>query len=166
MRMHLIPKSVLLTFLFGAAVSAAASSEAPRSATTLLSVSPDMSVIYGTALDANSTPLSDAHVQVRNLQTRKVEQRSTTNSAGEFVFLVSPDMPYVVELAGAPGHIVAVGDVVLPRAGEIAGSVLVVPARVATGGLFRSSMGAVVSAVAGAGVTLLPSIAPPLSPEK
>ena len=164
--MQSIFKCAFLAALLTVTVTAAAPAEPPRSVTTLLSDNPDKSVIYGTALDANASPLVHARVQLRNLQTRKIEQTGTTNAKGEFTFVVLPDMPYVVELVDAPGQIIAVGDVLLPSVGEIAGSVLMVPARIQPAGLFRSTMGAVVSAVAGAGVVLLPSVAPPLSPEK
>jgi len=71
---------------------------------------------------------------------------------------VLPDVPYVVELSDGPGRVLAVGDVVFTRAGEAASSVVVLPPLVqgyAT--LFRSTAGAVASAAAGMGMTVLQS---------
>jgi hypothetical protein len=158
--------TLLLVLVLGSAVSAAAPAEAPRTAVEILVLNPGKSVIYGTAFDQNAEPLPSASVRLRNLQTRMVEQVSTTNLAGEFVFVALPDIPYVVELADHPGRIIAVGDVIMAPADELASSVLVVPsAGRASTDLFRSTAGALAAAAAGTGMTVV-SNAPPLSPEK
>jgi hypothetical protein len=150
--------------LFLGAVSAA---ETPRSVTTTLTVAPDKCLIYGTAVDINAVPVPDAPVRLRNLETKTVVQSGMTNQVGEFRFIAEPGFPYVVEIADRPGRVLAVGDVVVPRAGEMAGGTVVLPAPVSTAiqGLLRGSAGAVASAVAGVGLTILPT-SPPLSPEK
>jgi hypothetical protein len=163
--MHQILKSGLLAFVLSSALSAAGPAETPRTVVSALSMNPGKSVIHGMALDGNAAPLPNVQVRLRNLQTREIEQQSITNIAGEFVFVALPDIPYVVELADAPGRVVAVGDVVITRAGEAAGSVVALPSMVqGYANLFRSTAGAVASAAAGLGMTALS--APPLSPEK
>jgi hypothetical protein len=164
--MHLILKSGLGAFLLSAVLAAAGPAELPRIVADMLVVNADKCVIYGTALDLNAAPLPDARVRLRNLETRTIEQVSTTNRLGEFVFVALPDVSYVVEIADRPGRVLAVGDVILIRAGEVAGSVIVVPPPIqGYAGLFRSTAAAVASAVAGTGlVWLAPD--PPLSPEK
>ena len=164
--MKLILTSLSLAFVLSSALVAAGPAEMPRAVTATLSGNPGKSVIHGTALDMNAAPLPGAQVRLRNLQTRAIEQLATTSIAGEFVFVVLPDIPYVVELSDGPGRVLAVGDVVFTRAREAAGSVVVLPPLVqgyAT--MFRSTAGAVASAAAGMGMTVLQS-APPLSPEK
>jgi hypothetical protein len=158
-------KCGMLAFMLSAAVTAAGPAETPRSVIATLTVNPDKCVIYGTALDVNATPLPHAAVRLRNLDTKTIEQTSTTNVLGEYVFIAFPDTAYVVEIADAPGRVIAVGDVISTRAGEIAGGVVIVPAATQAAGLFRNALGTVLSAVAGTGLTVLQA-APPLSPEK
>lgn len=162
--MHWILKAGLFAFLLSTALVAAGPAETPNNVTATLLVNPDKCVIYGTAIDVNAVPLPGAPVRLRNLQTRTIEQVSTTNLAGEFVFVALPDIPYVVEVADRPGRVLAVGDVLLTGAGEIAGGVVVVPSAIQGAGLFRATAGSVASALAGMGMTFLPSAAPPLSP--
>lgn len=165
--MNLILKSGLLAFLLSAALVAAGPNETFRSVTATLLANPDKCVIYGTVLDINGVPLPSTRVRLRNLQTRTIEQVSTTNDMGEFVFVALPDIPYIVEVTDRPGRVLAVGDVIPTRAGEVAGGVVVVPPPVqGYAGLFRATAGSVASAVAATGMTLLQSPAPPLSPEK
>lgn len=165
--MHLILKSGLGAFLLSAVLAAAGQIEPPRTVAEMQVANPDKCVIYGTAVDLNAAPLPDVRVRLRNLETRTIEQVSTTNRIGEFVFVALPDVPYVVEIADRPGRVLAVGDVILIRAGEVAGSVIVVPAPIqGSAGLFRSTAGSVASAVAGTGLAWLGSPDPPLSPEK
>jgi hypothetical protein len=111
---------------------------------------------------------------LRNLQTKTVEQLARTNAAGEYSFVALPDTPYVVELVNYPGRVLAVGEVMTVQGGAAAGGMIVVPAPLSalaigagsgSGGLFNQSTGAIVSAITGAGMTVL-SAAPPLSPEK
>jgi hypothetical protein len=120
------------------------------------------SMIAGMVIDHNAVPLPAARVRLRNLETKRIEEATTTNHAGEFTFVVLPDTPYVVELADQTGRILAVGDVVTAQAGEIAGGLVQMPARLpALGGIFGDTAGSVISAVSSAGLT-----SPPLSPEK
>jgi hypothetical protein len=156
----------MLTFMLTVAVTAAGPADTPRSVTATLSVNPDKSVIYGTALDVNAAPLPHAPVRLRNLDTKTIEQTSTTNVLGEYVFVALPDTSYVVEIADAPGRVIAVGDVISTRAGEITGGVVIVPPAAQAAGLFRNTLGTVLSAIAGTGLTVLQAVAPPISPEK
>jgi hypothetical protein len=165
--MHQIVKTSVMALLLSSALVAAGPVEIPRTIAATLSVNPGKSVIHGIALDTNAAPLRAIQVRLRNLETRAIEQVSTTNAAGEFVFVALPDIPYVVEIADTPGRVLAVGDVILTRPGEVAGSIIVVaPSLEGYANLFRSTAGAVASAAAGTGMTLLQSSTPPLSPEK
>jgi hypothetical protein len=129
------------------------------------------SMIHGTAVDINGKPLVNAFVRLRNLQTNRVEQVSTANQRGEFSFVAQPGIPYVVEIADDAGQIIAVGDVVVVQAGEVAGAVVALPMRRPPAGVFGETAGSVVSAAAGTGLTALQSIVtepqpPPASPER
>lgn len=127
------------------------------------------SVIHGTAIDSNSSPLPNASVRLRNLHTNQVEQTSTANQVGEFSFAAQPEIPYVVEITDQAGHIIAVGDVVVAQAGAVAGTLVAVPTRLpALAGGFSQTAGSVLSAATSTGITVFQSIAqlPPASPER
>jgi hypothetical protein len=125
------------------------------------------SVIAGTVIDQNALPLPNAHVRLRNLQTKDLEGDATTNARGEFVFVVKPEVPYVVELVDRSGQIVAVGDVVVARAGEVAGTLLKAPARIpGISDLFGDTASMIFSAVSGLAITAFDQDQPPVSPEK
>lgn len=124
------------------------------------------SVISGTALDSKSNPLPNAALRLRNLQIRKIEQSATSDHLGEFRFVVKPQVPYVVELVDRAGRVLAVGDVITPEVGEVAGTIVALPGKLpALAGLFGDTAGAVISATVGAGITALQPV-PPVSPEK
>jgi hypothetical protein len=130
-------------------------------------IGPGKCLIRGTATTPDAVPVPDKAVRLRNLDTSLIEQVSATDRTGAFSFVASAEVPYVVEIAEEPGGVIAVGPVVLARAGEVAGSSLVIPALIpGYAGAFRSTAGAVISAIGGAGLTVLPSPAPPLSPEQ
>jgi hypothetical protein len=126
------------------------------------------SMIHGTAVDANTSPLPNAAVRLRNLQTNQIEQLSTANQLGEFSFVAQPEIPYVVEIADQAGNIVAVGDVITAQAGEVAGALVAIPTRLpALAGVFGETAGSVVSAATGTGLTALDAtVAPFVSPER
>ena len=130
-------------------------------------------MIHGTAVDASGNPLPSAPVRLRNLQTNQVERVSSANRSGEFTFVAQPEIPYVVEIVDRAGKIIAVGDVVVAQAGEVAGTIVAIPTRLpALAGVFGPTAGAVISAAAGLGLTALEATAspepllPPASPEQ
>jgi hypothetical protein len=130
-------------------------------------IGPGKCLIRGTATTPDAVPVPEKAVRLRNLDTSLIEQVSATSRTGEFSFVASAEVPYVVEIADEPGRVIAVGPVVLARSGEVAGSPLVIPAAMpAYAGSFRSTAGAVMSAIGGAGLTVLPPATPPLSPEQ
>ena len=109
-----------------------------------------------------------APVRLRNLKTNLLEKQSNASPTGQFSFVVRPELPYVVEVADAVGRIVAVSDVVVAQAGEVAAAVVEVPVR-ATGvtGVFADTAGSVISAAAGLGVTVVEAaVLPFVSPER
>ena len=125
------------------------------------------SLITGIAVDANARPLPSAKVRLRNLDTNAVEQVTTTNHVGEFSFVAQPEVPYVVEIADQGGRIIAVGDVVMAQAGEVAGAVVALPSRLPElAGVLGESAGAVISAATGTGLTVVDPTLPKLSPNE
>ena len=131
-------------------------------------------MIHGTAVDANNVPLAGSAVRLRNLQTGQVEQVATAGPQGEFTFPARPEVPYVVEITNQAGQVIAVGDVIVTQAGDVAGARVSLPTRLPQlAGIFGETASSVVSAASGTGVTALSSAgaimqeAPPVaSPEK
>jgi hypothetical protein len=131
-------------------------------------------MIHGTAVDTNASPVPNAAVRLRNLQTNQVEQLSTANQVGEFTFVAQPEIPYVVEIADQAGQVIAVGDVIVAQTGEVAGALVALPTRLpALAGVFGDTSGSVVAAATGTGITKLESTIlpvepppPPASPER
>lgn len=126
------------------------------------------SMIHGTAVDTSASPVPNATVRLRNLQSNQVEQVSRANQIGEFTFVAQPEIPYVVEIADQAGNIIAVGDVITAQAGEVAGAMVAIPTRLpALTGVFGETAGSVISAATGTGITAVEAtVAPFLSPER
>jgi hypothetical protein len=126
------------------------------------------SVIHGSAVDADASPLPNATVRLRNLLNSEIEKISTANHAGEFTFVVQPEIPYVVELTDLAGRTIAVGNVVTAHVGAVATALVSAPLRLSTSaGVFSQTAGSVVSAATSIGLTAVgANVAPAASPEK
>jgi hypothetical protein len=125
-------------------------------------------MLRGKAVDADTTPVPNAKVRLRNLGTREVEHLDIANAVGEFSFVMRPETPYVVEVSNEAGRVIAVGDVVVAHAGDVASAVVALPIRVsAMPGAFAETKASVISAVSDSGVATVEATSLPLvSPEK
>jgi len=127
-------------------------------------------MIHGTVLNSGGSPLANAAVRLRNLKTRQVEQVTVASQSGEFTFTVLPQVPYVVEVADNAGQVIAVGEVLVAQAGEVAGVLVSTPVQLAgMASVFGDTAASVLSAVAGTGLTAVGSALtpePPASPER
>ena len=73
----------------------------------------------------------------------------------------------MVEIADQAGRIVAVGDVIMANAGEVAGAIVTLPSRLpALAGVFGDTAGSVLSAATGMGLTVVDPALPKLSPSR
>jgi hypothetical protein len=125
------------------------------------------SLINGVAIDSDQTPLPNATIRLRNLEANEIEQVITANEMGEFSFIARPDVAYVVEIADQAGRIVAVGDVIMANAGEVAGAVVALPSRLpALAGVFGDTASSVMSAATGTGLTVVDPTLPKVSPSR
>ena len=138
-----------------------AATAAPKSAREV------KSIINGVAVDKSQTRLPRATVRLRNLAINDIEQVVTANELGEFSFVAQPNVPYVVEVADYSGRVVAVGDVIVANAGEVAGTVVSVPGRLpAVAGIFGDTASSVISAATGTGLTVVDPEQPKVSPTR
>jgi hypothetical protein len=140
----------------------------PGAPTTVgVSVKKGEALINGTAADVNSVPLPNATVRLRNLSDNRIEQVAVSDQFGKFSFIARPEVPYVVEVSDRLGHLLAVGDVIIVQAGEVAAAAVTIPSRVsALAGLFGETASTVLSAASMAGMAVVDPDDPPLSPEK
>jgi len=131
-------------------------------------VAQQQTLISGRALNVNRLPLVNATMRLRNLETRKIDQVQISNAKGEFLFVVTPETLYVVEIADPLGRTAAVSDVIIAHAGDTAAALVTLPAKLpAVGGIFGDTAGSVMSAATGAGVTVLQTgVLPVASPER
>jgi hypothetical protein len=126
-----------------------------------------VSVIQGTAVYSDRSPVPYARVRLRNLANGQVEQMATADYAGDFSFLANPGTSYIVEVVDDAGRVLAAGNMLAAEVGQTAGTLVVLPTRVAAlAGLFGNTAAAVVSAAAATGVTAVAATTPPQSPEQ
>jgi hypothetical protein len=125
------------------------------------------SLINGVAIDSDQTPLPRATIRLRNLDENEIEQVVTANDLGEFSFIARPEVAYVVEIVDQAGRIVAVGDVIMANAGEVAGAIVTLPSRLpALAGVFGDTASSVMSAATGTGLTVVDPALQKLSPRQ
>lgn len=74
--------------------------------------------VVGTAWRVDNSPISGAHLQLRNLVNGKVQAQAVANEAGQFTFSNIEGGTYVVELLGLNGKIVSVGHAFVIAPGE------------------------------------------------
>jgi hypothetical protein len=125
------------------------------------------SLINGVAVNSDQTPLANATIRLRNLEANEIEQIVTTNGLGQFTFVARPEVPYVVEIADQAGRTVAVGDVVLARAGEVAGAKVALQSGLpALAGIYDDTASSVVSAAIATGLPVVDPALPKVSPRQ
>ena len=125
------------------------------------------SLINGVAVNSDQTPVPNATVRLRNLAMNAIDQIVTANEAGEFTFVAQPGIAYVVEIADPSGRTIAVGDVIVAVAGEVAGTKVALPSGLpALAGVYGSTVSSIVSAAIGTGLQVVDPALPKLSPTR
>jgi hypothetical protein len=123
-------------------------------------------LINGVVMTADKKPQPKATVRLRNLDLNVVEQTVISNERGEFSFSVRPQSPYIIEVVGPGGRVVAVGDVVVVNAGEVARAVVMLPSRLPVTGIFGDATLAVISAASSIGLAVVDPTLPKVSPTR
>ena len=123
-------------------------------------VPPGSALVLGKVHDLNEAPVPRARLRLRSLNSLTIEHRTTGDQAGEFSFVVTSDVPYVVEMVNAAGRVIAVGEVITAQAGDVAHTVLVVPSLRPAAAMLGGTAGSVLLAATGIGVTVLPLVSP------
>ena len=134
--------------------------------------------VIGSAWKADNSPISGAHVQLRNLVSGKVESRAIADEAGQFIFTRLDGGTYVVELIGTNNNtininndndnrILTVGHAFVIALGETVATFVRLGTKVPWfTGFFNNAASAVASTAAGLGVTAIAPVQLPLTNNK
>jgi hypothetical protein len=126
----------------------------PRHATTVI----------GSAWNQDNTPIAAARVQLRNLDDAKVVATAVADEGGKFTFTDIEPGTYAVELVGANGKIVTVGQAFVIARGETVATFVRIGSKAPWfAGFFNNAAGAVAAAAASQGVTALAPVQLPRS---
>jgi hypothetical protein len=154
-------------------VSATAATEGPavkvaRTKTTATRVSGAGSrstSILGTAWNADSTPVKNANLRLRNVVTGKVEAATKGNDEGQFTFDNVEGGTYVVELVTDTGKVRTIGHVFTIAPGETVATFVRVGTKVPwVNAFFNNTAASVASTAATEGVTAIAATTPCTSP--
>jgi len=66
--------------------------------------------IIGNIIDIRQSPVTSAHLQLRDLSTGRVVQEALSGQQGEYEFTVADAGTYVVEMIGAVGQVIALSN--------------------------------------------------------
>jgi hypothetical protein len=122
--------------------------------------------VHGVVWNADNTPLPNARVRLRNLQTGRIDASAAANENGQFTFESLEGGSYVIELVGDAGKVIALGQTFRIEPGEtVATFVRLASRQPRFAGLFSNAAAAVISAASSAGLTAIGSQAPPASPQ-
>ena len=120
--------------------------------------------VIGSAWNQDNTPIPAARVQLRNVDDGKVVATAVADDAGKFTFANIDPGTYAVELVGANGKIVTVGQVFVIGQGETVATFVRIGSKAPWfAGFFSNAAGAVAAAAASQGVTALAPVQLPRS---
>lgn len=122
--------------------------------------------VRGVAWNSDNSTIPNAKVRLRNIHSGKVEANAVTGEDGRFTFSPVEGGPYVVELLGDNGRVVAVGESFRVEPGETAATfVRLSPRRPWLAAIFSNAATGVIAAASHAGVTATGSGSRPISPQ-
>lgn len=112
--------------------------------------------VRGVAWNSDNSTIPSAKVRLRNTHSGKIEATGVTDEDGQFTFSPVEGGPYVVELLGENGRVIAVGQSFQVEPGETAATfVRLSPRRPWLAAVFSNAATGVIAAASHAGVTAL-----------
>ena len=123
-------------------------------------------VVRGVVWAGDNSPVANAKVRLRNIETGRVISASETSTNGQFVFGNVAKSSYLVELVSDNGKVLAVGPTFRIEAGQTISTVVRVPTRRSWyAGMFSNAAAAVIAAASSVGLTAVGTHGPPISPQ-
>lgn len=123
--------------------------------------------ILGTVWDAQSQPVPDARVRLRNLTSGRIQAITRANSAGQFKFSNVERGDYLLELVNDEARVIAVSQTFTVAPGETVATFVRMGARLPWFlEFFSNAATSVVSTAASIGVTAVAPMGQPVSGTK
>jgi hypothetical protein len=123
-------------------------------------------VVRGVVWTSDNSPVANAKVRLRNIETGRIISASETSTSGQFVFGNVAKSSYLVELVSDNGKVLAVGPTFRLEAGQTISTVVRLPTRRSWyAGMFSNAAAAVIAAASSVGLTAVGTDAPPISPQ-
>jgi len=121
--------------------------------------------VLGAAWHADSTPIKDANLRLRNVVTGKIEAVTKGNNVGQFVFEHVEGGTYVVELVNEAGRIQTVGHVFTIAPGETVATFVRLGSKTPwTTAFFNNTASSVAATAATEGITAITPVSLCISP--
>jgi hypothetical protein len=126
----------------------------------------DNGVVRGVVWSGDNSPIGNAKVRLRNLETGRVVAASETSDTGQFIFGGVARGSYLVELVSDNGKVLAVGPAFRIEPEQTVSTVVRLPTRRSWyAGMFSNAAAAVIAAASNVGLTAVGSHGPPISPQ-
>jgi hypothetical protein len=125
----------------------------------------DTGIVRGVAWTADNSPIANAKVRLRNIETGRIVAASETSSDGQFVFAQIAKSSYLVELLSDSAKVLAVGPAFRLEPGQTVSTYVRLPSRRWYSGMFSNTAAAVIAAASSVGLTAVGTHGPPISPQ-
>jgi carboxypeptidase family protein len=126
----------------------------------------DNGVVRGVAWNADNSPIGNAKVRLRNIESGRAVAVSETSSKGQFTFAGVARGSYVVELVSDHGKVLAVGPTFPIEPAQTVSTVVRLPTRRSWyASMFSNTAAAVIAAASSVGLTGVGTNGRPVSPQ-
>lgn len=123
--------------------------------------------VQGAAWNADDTPIPDARVRLRNVDSGQIVAAVVADQLGQFTFTNMEGGTYLVELVSDGGRVLAVGHVFTIAPGETVATFVRLGTKVPWySGFFTNAAAAAAVAAASEGITALAPVARPVTRNK
>jgi hypothetical protein len=123
-------------------------------------------MVRGVVWNSDNSPVPNASVRLRNLESGRVVSIGEASGTGQFVFEAVVRSSYLVELVSDKGKVVAVGPSFRVGPGETVSTVVRLPSRRSWyAGMFSNAAAGVIAAASTVGLTAIGTDARPISPQ-
>ena len=122
-------------------------------------------VVRGVVWNGDNSPIANAKVRLRNIETGRVVSATETSADGQFLLADIAKGSYLAELVSDNGKVLAVGSAFRVGPGETVSTIIRLPTRRWYSGMFSNAAAAVIAAASSVGLTAVGTHAPPISPQ-